>query len=111
MLFLKTWSSRPLAKNSGRPIRRAKSEGGQKFLSPNPLHFPFCPPERSVSAARSAAISQDFVQKRFALRSAIAIPQLKIPQNFYKTIVTCLNLPVSNTNLVSSTSNCNTLVK
>ena len=48
----------------------AESEGGQKFLPPNPL--PFCPPERSVSAARSAAISQDFFQKRFELRSAIA---------------------------------------
>jgi len=48
----------------------SESEGGQKFLPPNPL--PFCPPERSVSAARSAAISQDFVQKRFELRSAIA---------------------------------------
>src|SRR3990167_10277984 len=67
----------------------SESEGGQKFLPPNPLLF--CPPERSVSAARSAAISQDFVQKRFELRPAIEIPQLKIPQNFYKTIVTCLN--------------------
>ena len=37
---------------------------------PNPL--PFCPPERSVSAARSAAISRSFVQKRFELRSVIA---------------------------------------
>ena len=46
------------------------SEGGQKFLPPNPL--PFCPPERSVSAARSAAISRSFVQKRFELRSVIA---------------------------------------
>ena len=47
------------------------SEGGQKFLFPNP--FP-CPPERSVlvSAARSAAIIRDFAQKRFALRSVIA---------------------------------------
>jgi len=48
----------------------SESKGGQKFLPPNPL--PFCPPERSVSAARSAAISQDFVQKRFELRSVIA---------------------------------------
>jgi len=48
----------------------SESEGGQKFLPPNPL--PFCPPERSVSAARSAAINQDFVQKRFELRSVIA---------------------------------------
>ena len=48
----------------------SESEGGQKFLPPNPL--PFCPPERSVSAARSAAISRSFVQKRFELRSVIA---------------------------------------
>jgi len=40
----------------------AESEGGQKFLPPNPL--PFCPPERSVSAARSAAISWSSVQKK-----------------------------------------------
>ncbi|OIO33023.1 MAG: hypothetical protein COY78_00630 [Candidatus Omnitrophica bacterium CG_4_10_14_0_8_um_filter_44_12] len=48
----------------------SESEGGQKSLPPNPL--PFCPPERSVSAARSVAISQSFVQKRFELRSVIA---------------------------------------
>src|SRR3990167_8942505 len=48
----------------------SESEGGQKFLPPNPL--PFCPPERSVSAVRSAAISRSFVQKRFELRSVIA---------------------------------------
>jgi len=48
----------------------SESEGGQKFLPPNPL--PFCPPERSVSAARSAAINRSFVQKRFELRSVIA---------------------------------------
>jgi hypothetical protein len=35
----------------------------------------FCPPERSVSAARSAAIIRDFVQKRFALRPVIATNQ------------------------------------
>jgi len=48
----------------------SESEGGQKFLPPNPL--PFCPPERSVSAALRAAISRSFVQKRFELRSVIA---------------------------------------
>src|SRR3990167_10817999 len=31
----------------------AESEGGQKFLPPNPL--PFCPPERSVSVLPSFA--------------------------------------------------------
>ena len=44
--------------------------GRAKIPSPNPL--PFCPPERSVSAARSAAINRSFVQNRFELRSAIA---------------------------------------
>ena len=56
----------------------SESEGGQKlvpcrdtgFLPPNPL--PFCPPERSVSAALRAAINRSFVQKRFELRSVIA---------------------------------------
>src|SRR3990167_10803101 len=48
----------------------SESEGGQKFLPPNPL--PFCPPERSVSAALRAAIRQSFVPKRFELRSVIA---------------------------------------
>jgi len=38
----------------------AESEGGQKFLPPNPL--PFCPPERSVWHAKRAVSS---VQKRF----------------------------------------------
>ena len=51
----------------------SESEGGQKFLPPNPL--PFCPPERSVSAAQSAAISRSFVQNRFELRSVIATNQ------------------------------------
>jgi len=47
------------------------SEGGQKFLPPNPLSF--CPPERSdFCSAKGGAISQDFVQKRFELRSVIA---------------------------------------
>src|SRR3989338_3012569 len=51
----------------------SESEGGQKFLPPNPL--PFCPPERSVSSARSAAILRSFVQKRFERRSVIATNQ------------------------------------
>jgi len=70
-----------LAQNSAAAEKsESESESGQKFLFPDPL-LPvrsfnegglFCPPERSVSAARSAAISQGFVQKRFALRSVIA---------------------------------------
>jgi hypothetical protein len=39
--------------------RRRKSEGGQKFLPPNPL--PFCPPERLDFRIRSL----DFRQKKF----------------------------------------------
>jgi len=48
--------------------RRRKSEGGQKFLPPNPL--PFCPPERSVWRAKRAV---SFVQKMFE-RSCIIPP-------------------------------------
>ena len=62
-----------LARNSAAEKSESESEGGQKFLPPNPL--PFCPPERSVSVARSAEISRDFVQKRFELRSVIATNQ------------------------------------
>jgi len=55
-------------KNCGGEKRSGESEGGQKFLPPNPLSF--CPPERSVSvsAARRAAISRDFVQNGFGFR-------------------------------------------
>ncbi|PIU81071.1 MAG: hypothetical protein COS71_00150 [Candidatus Moranbacteria bacterium CG06_land_8_20_14_3_00_40_12] len=45
----------------------AESEGGQKFLPPNPL--PFCPPERSVWRAKRAI---SFVQKRFGFRQTNA---------------------------------------
>jgi len=62
-----------LARNSAAEKLESESEGWQKFFPPNPL--PFCPPERSVSAARSAAISRSFVQKRFELRSVIATIQ------------------------------------
>jgi len=48
-----------LARNSA----AAESEGGQKFLPPNPL--PFCPPERSVWRAKRAISS---VQKKFGFR-------------------------------------------
>ena len=48
--------------------RRRKSEGGQKFLPPNPL--PFCPPELNLAKAGSkfsvrifAKKSSDFVQR------------------------------------------------
>ena len=56
-----------------RKNRNRKTRVGKNSFPPNPL--PFCPPERSVSAARSAAISRDFVQKRFELRSVIATNQ------------------------------------
>jgi hypothetical protein len=45
--------------------RRRKSEGGQKFLPPNPL--PFCPPERKLSKVSVRIFfekSSDFVQDR-----------------------------------------------
>jgi len=46
-----------LARNSA-----AESEGGQKFLPPNPL--PFCPPERLDFRIQN----QDFVQKKLEFR-------------------------------------------
>ena len=57
-------------KNCGGEKRSGESEGGQKFLPPNPL--PFCPPERSVSVLPSFArqsvgilfkMSSDFFQQ------------------------------------------------
>jgi hypothetical protein len=53
-------------KNCGGEKRSSESEGGQKFLPPNPL--PFCPPERPASeASRSFGIlfkmSSDFFQQ------------------------------------------------
>jgi hypothetical protein len=61
-------------RNSAAEKSESESEGGQKFLPPN---LPFCPPRASgfVPAARSASISQDFVQKRFERRSVIATNQ------------------------------------
>ena len=64
--FLAAHFEKRNTKNCGGEKRSGESEGGQKFLPPNPL--PFCPPERSVPAARSAAIrirNQDFRQKKF----------------------------------------------
>ena len=63
---------RRISQSEIRNSAAAESEGGQKFLPPNPL--PFCPPERSVSAVppTAGAISRSFVQNRFELRSVIA---------------------------------------
>jgi len=65
----------PLARNSA----AAESEGGQKFIPPNPLSF--CPPERSVWRAKRAV---SFVQKRFGFRQIIA-PELNF-QEFCRLI-------------------------
>jgi len=52
---------RRISQSEIRILAAAESEGGQKFIPPNPL--PFCPPERSVWRAKRAVSS---VQKRFA---------------------------------------------
>ena len=44
--FLAAHFAKRNTKNCGGEKRGGESEGGQKFLPPNPL--PFCPPERSV---------------------------------------------------------------
>jgi len=64
----------------------SESEGGQKFLPPNPL--PFCPPERSVSAARSApSVSfkkgSDFVKQTHQN----SYPALKINEIYPRLII------------------------
>ena len=68
--FLAAHFAKRNTKNCGGEKRSGKSEGGQKFLPPNPL--PFCPPERSVlvlpSFARQSVgilfkMSSDFFQQ------------------------------------------------
>ena len=49
--FLAAHFAKRNTKNCGGEKRSGESEGGQKFLPPNPL--PFCPPERSVSVLPS----------------------------------------------------------
>jgi len=53
-------NKRRISQSEIRNSAAAESEGGQKFLPPNPL--PFCPPEHSVRRAKRAVSS---VQKRF----------------------------------------------
>jgi len=50
-----------LVKNCGGEKRSGESEGGQKFLPPNPL--PFCPPERKFIRSRR----RDFLENEFGL--------------------------------------------
>ena len=63
----KKFSWRRISQSEIRNSAAAESEGGQKFLPPNPL--PFCPPERSVWRAKRAISS---VQKRFGFRQTNA---------------------------------------
>jgi len=67
MKIIKQNSWRRISQSEIRNSAAAESEGGQKFLPPNPL--PFCPPERSVWRAKRAISS---VQKRFGLCHIIA---------------------------------------
>jgi len=55
-------------------IRRRRKRGRAKISSPQPPSFL---PARA-SGERSEPISRDFVQKRFALRSAIATSSLSL---------------------------------
>jgi len=73
MKIIKQNSWRRISQSEIRNSAAAESEGGQKFLPPNPL--PFCPPERSVWRAKRAISS---VQKRFGLCHIIA-PRLNFP--------------------------------
>jgi len=51
----------------------AESEGGQKFLPPNPL--PFCPPESS-GVAREARNHSEFRSKKVRAKCIITAPKL-----------------------------------
>ena len=70
MKIIKQISWRRISQSEIRNSAAAESEGGQKFLPPNPL--PFCPPERSVWRAKRAVSS---VQKRFGFRQTNALEQ------------------------------------
>ena len=77
LLFL-VKNRRRISQSEIRNSAAAESEGGQKFLPPNPL--PFCPPERSVSVLpREARQSvKSFVQKMFE-QSCIIPPISNFP--------------------------------
>jgi len=64
---IKIVNRRRISQSEIRNLAAAESEGGQKFLPPNPL--PFCPPEHSVWRAKRAVSS---VQKRFGFRQTNA---------------------------------------
>jgi len=64
---IKIVNKRRISQSEIRNSAAAESEGGQKFLPPNPL--PFCPPERSVWRAKRAI---SFVQNRFGFRQTNA---------------------------------------
>jgi len=55
---LKIVNRRRILQSKIRNSAAAESEGGQKFLPPNPL--PFCPPERSVWRPAVAGPSVSF---------------------------------------------------
>ena len=64
---IKIVNKRRISQSEIRNSAAAESEGGRKFLPPNPL--PFCPPERSVWRAKRAI---SFVQNRFGFRQTNA---------------------------------------
>jgi hypothetical protein len=89
---LKIVNKRRISQSEIRNSAAAESEGGQKFLPPNPL--PFCPPERSVWRAKRAISS---VQKMF--EQSCIIPQWcprreSNPHGLLHTILSRARLPV-----------------
>ena len=46
-IFLRRISQNEIRNSAAAEKSESESEGGQKFLPPNPL--PFCPPERQIS--------------------------------------------------------------
>src|SRR3990167_5473692 len=66
--FLAAHFAKRNTKNCGGEKRSGESEGGQKFLPPNPL--PFCPPERSVSVLPREAWQSEIAVRIFVKKSS-----------------------------------------
>ena len=80
--FLATHFAKRNTKNCGGEKRSGESEGGQKFLPPNPL--PFCPPERRSPAACSVRSRSQQKSFLFLLEEKIWRAQIKkCKENFF----------------------------
>ena len=76
-------------KNCGGEKRSGESEGGQKFLPPNPL--PFCPPERKSFCSCRAKLGNQNSQSGFSSKK-VRISSNKHHSNVLATKLECFCL-------------------